>query len=261
MQGVRGGGLRWGSVLLLVAALVCAATAVVWGRVGGSGGGVGVPVAATPGAWGRASDPRVGTGVLVATTQVAWARPTDPRAGMDVPDLAVVIAPGAAAGPSVAVHYEDRDFARLERLTTGFDTVTERVPEAWQEGRFPPVVATVVWGLTGVGGWPQTHRAPGTDTVIERQDQLIVAEDGTPWIRTDPMVDVDDDDLRWHQASRPLVDQLTRSGVFPTSPVEPTGPSPWWWGAAGLAVGLTAAGAVWRFRVRDRGPRQELVEL
>lgn len=202
--------------------------------------------------------------LLLTAAPGAWARPTDPRAGMDVPDLAVVIAPGAAAGPSVALHYEDRNFARLERLTTGFDTVTERVPEDWQEGHFPPVVATVVWGLTGVGGWPETHRAPSTDTVIERQDQLIVAEDGTPWIRTDPMVDVNDDDLRWHQASRTLVDQLTRSGVFPTAPDAPDTRSPWWWTAAGLAVGLTAAGAVWRLRIRDRGPReprQELVEL
>ncbi|MGD6753994.1 hypothetical protein [Streptomyces sp. BH105] len=203
--------------------------------------------------------------LLFAAAPGAWARPTDPRAGMDVPDLAVVIAPGAAAGPSVALHDEDRNFARLERLTTGFDTVTERVPEDWQEGRFPPVVATVVWGLTGVAGWPQTHRAPGTDTVIERQDQLIVAEDGTPWIRTDPMVDVNDDDLRWHRASRPLVDQLTRSGVFPPPrPGEPTTRSPWWWAAAGLATGLTAAGTAWRLRTRDRGPReprQELVEL
>ncbi|MFI5657306.1 hypothetical protein [Streptomyces sp. NPDC051684] len=190
---------------------------------------------------------------------------------MDVPDLAVVIAPGAPAGPSVALHSEDRNFDRLERLTTGFDTVTERVPDDWQEGHFPPVVATIVWGLTGVAGWPQTHRAPGTDTAIERQDQLILAEDGTPWIRTDPMVDVNDDDLRWHHASRPLVDQLTRSGVFPTP--HPSGQrpdrNPVWWGLAGLSAGLAAATAVWWWlrsrgpRVpRDpRGPRQQLVDL
>ncbi|MFZ3568602.1 hypothetical protein ACOKM5_16740 [Streptomyces sp. BH097] len=224
MQYVRGGGLRWVRVLLVVVTLL---------------------LAAAPG---------------------AWARPTDPRSGMDVPDLAVVIAPGAAAGPSVSLDEEDRNFARLERLTTGFDTVTERVPEDWQEGRFPPVVATVVWGLTGVAGWPQTHRAPGTDTLIERQDQLIVAEDGTPWIRTDPMVDVNDDDLRWHQASRPLVDQLTRSGVFPTTeaPEERPTRNPWWWGLAGLSTGLAAAGAACWIRMRDRGPREprhELVDL
>ncbi|MER5442363.1 hypothetical protein [Streptomyces sp. NPDC002790] len=200
--------------------------------------------------------------LLWAGAGVAHARPPVPGSGTDVPDLAVVIAPGAAAGSSEALHYEDRNFARLERLTTEFDTVTERVPEAWQEGRFSPVVATVVWGLTGVAGWPETHRAPGTDTVIERQDQLIVAEDGTPWIRTDPMVDVNDDDLRWHHASRTLVDQLTRSGVFPASPREPATRSPWWWGAAGLSVGLTAAGTVWRIRNRvPREPRQELVDL
>ncbi|MEB8338648.1 hypothetical protein [Streptomyces endophyticus] len=203
--------------------------------------------------------------LLMAGAPLAHARPTHPGSGMDVPDLAVVIAPGAAAGPSVALHDEDRNFARLERLTTGFDTVTERVPQAWQEGHFPPVVATVVWGLTGVAGWPQTHRAPGTDTAIERQDQLIVAKDGTPWIRTDPMVDVNDDDLRWHHASPTLVDQLTRAGVFPTT--EPADRNPIWWALAGLAVGLAASALVWRIRVRPRipreprGPRQQLVDL
>ncbi|MFF3490976.1 hypothetical protein ACFYWS_06460 [Streptomyces sp. NPDC002795] len=204
--------------------------------------------------------------LLLTAAPLAHARPTHPGSGMDAPDLAVVIAPGAAAGPSVAVHYEDRNFARLELLTTGFDTVTERVPQSWQEGHFPPVVATVVWGLTGVAGWPQTHRAPGTDTAIERQDQLIIAEDGTPWIRTDPMVDVNDDDLRWHHASPTLVDQLTKAGVFPTTeaPAERPTQNPWWWGLAGLSVGLAAAGAVWRIRIRPRDPReprQQLVDL
>ncbi|MHC5259802.1 hypothetical protein ACYSUO_18140 [Streptomyces sp. UC4497] len=207
--------------------------------------------------------------LLVAGASSAHARPTQPGTGMDVPDLAVVIAPGAGAGASVTLRDEDRNFARLERLTTGFDTVTERVPEAWQEGRFPPVVATVIWGLTGVAGWPDTHSAPGTDTVIERQDQLIVAEDGTPWIRTDPTVDVTDDDLRWHRASRPLVDRLTRAGVFPTSAPSGERPTraPWWWGLAGLTVGLAAAALLWRVRIRPRSPRgrqeprQQLVDL
>ncbi|WP_425830375.1 hypothetical protein [Streptomyces fractus] len=206
--------------------------------------------------------------LLLAAAPAAQARPAQPG-GMDVPDLAVVIAPGAKAGPSVAVHYEDRNFTRLERLTTGFDTVTERVPEAWQEGHFPPVVATVVWGLTGVAGWPQTHRAPGTDTVIERQDQLIFAKDGTPWIRTDPQVDVNDDDLRWHHASPHLVDQLTGAGVFPPAPPPTTtSRAPVWWGLTGLAAGLAAAGAIWLIRVRGRGrergprePRQQLIDL
>ncbi|MFJ9178840.1 hypothetical protein [Streptomyces sp. NPDC102360] len=199
--------------------------------------------------------------LLWAGAGVAHARPTNPG-GMDVPDLALVIAGGT--GHTVTVRAEDRDFAGLERLTTDFDTVTERVPESWQEGRFPRVVATVVWGLTGVGGWPQTHRAPGGDTVVERQDQLFYAEDGTPWIRTDPAVDVNDDDLRWHRAPRALVDHLTRSGVFPTAPSEPTDRSPWWWGAAGLAVGLTTSATAWRLRARPRHPhepRQELVDL
>ncbi|MET8469889.1 hypothetical protein ABZY90_27700 [Streptomyces sp. NPDC006422] len=203
--------------------------------------------------------------LLLAAAPGARARPTNPG-GMDIPDLAVVIAPGAAAGPSVAVHDDDPEFAALERLTTGFDTVTERVPESWQEGHFPPVVATVVWGLTGVGGWPQTHRAPGTDTVIERQDQLIVADDGTPWIRTDPAVDVTDDDLRWHRASPKLVDRLTEAGLLPTPPPQDDdATTPWWWALAGLATGLTAAAALWHIRSRGprepREPRQELVDL
>ncbi|WP_327656308.1 hypothetical protein [Streptomyces sp. NBC_00483] len=234
MQYVRGGGLRWARVLLVVVALLVAA--------------------------------------LSAGASVAHARPTQPGTGMDVPDLAVVIAPGAGAGPSVALHNEDRNFARLERLTTGFDAVTERVPDAWQEGHFPPVAATVIWGLTGVAGWPETHSAPGTDTVIERQDQLIFAKDGTPWIRTDPMVDVNDDDLRWHHASPTLVDQLTRAGVFPTTdpPEEQPTRNPWWWGLAGVAVGLAAAALIWRIRIRPRDPRdprepreprQQLVDL
>lgn len=227
MRYVRGGGLRWARVLLLVVAL------------------------------------------LSAGASAAHARPTQPGTGMDVPDLAVVIAPGAGAGPSVTLHDDDRNFARLERLTTGFDTVTERVPEAWQDGDFPPVVATVIWGLTGVAGWPDTHSAPGTDTVIERQDQLIVAEDGTPWIRTDPMVDVNDDDLRWHRASPALVDHLTRAGVLPATKPSGERPTrdPWWWGLAGLATGAAAAALLWRIRIRPRGPRgpreprQQLVDL
>ncbi|WP_353944313.1 hypothetical protein ABII15_23780 [Streptomyces sp. HUAS MG91] len=197
----------------------------------------------------------------------AQARPVGPGSA-DVPDLAVVIAPGAADGPSVSLHYEDPDFARLEQLTAEFDAVTERVPSAWDDGRFPPVVATIVWGMTGVGGWPETRRAPGTDTAIERQDQLIVADDGTPWIRTDPMVDVNDDDLRWHRVSPALVAELRHAGVFPPERAAPG--VPLWdrllWALGGLVAGLAAAAVLWRFRERlpragrePRGPRQELV--
>ncbi|MFJ4711066.1 hypothetical protein [Streptomyces sp. NPDC088785] len=199
----------------------------------------------------------------------ARARPEGPG-GADRPDLAVVIAPGAAAGPSVSLDDADPDFARLERLTGEFAAVTERVPRAWDDGRFPPVEATIVWGTTGVGGWPKTRRAPGGDTAVDRQDQLVVADDGTPWIRTDPAIDVDDDDLRWHRASPGLVAELRRAGVFP--PVRagahagvPTADKVRW-GLGGLGAGLAAAAGVWWLRARlpragrePRGPRQQLV--
>ncbi|MEU6842919.1 hypothetical protein ABZ930_13740 [Streptomyces sp. NPDC046716] len=199
----------------------------------------------------------------------AHARPVGPGSA-DVPDLAVVIAPGAKAGPSVSLHYEDPNFDRLERLTAEFDAVTERVPDDWDDGRFPPVVATIVWGLTGVAGWPETQRAPGTDTAIERQDQLVIADDGTPWIRTDPMVDVNDDDLRWHRVSPELVAELRHAGVFPAAdagaqvgvPLREKG----LWALGGLVVGLAAAAAAWWLRERlpragrePREPRQQLV--
>ncbi|MEV5613547.1 hypothetical protein [Streptomyces sp. NPDC052225] len=196
----------------------------------------------------------------------ASARPVRPG-GLDAPDLAVVIVGGT--GRTVTLHDGDRDFARLERLTTDFATVTERVPEAWEEGRLPPVAGTVVWGLTGVGGWPQTRRAPGGDTAIERQDQVFYADDGTPWIRTDPAVDVDDDDIRWHRAARADVDVLTRHGMFsaeraaaPSSTEQQVR-----WGLLGAGAGAAVAGAaaLWHIRRRfprePREPRQELYEL
>ncbi|MFD8572009.1 hypothetical protein [Streptomyces sp. NPDC059639] len=200
----------------------------------------------------------------------AQARPEGPG-GADVPDLAVVIAPGAKAGPSVSLNDTDPNFARLEQLTAEFDAVTEPVPRAWDDGRFPHVVATIVWGITGVGGWPETRRAPGTDTAIERQDQLVVADDGTPWIRTDPMVDVNDDDLRWHHASPALVAELRHAGVFPAeTAADAHAGVPLWdkvrWALGGLVAGLALAWAVWRMRGRlprppgePREPRQQLV--
>ncbi|WP_338699711.1 hypothetical protein V2W30_24285 [Streptomyces sp. Q6] len=196
----------------------------------------------------------------------AAARPTRPG-GVDLPDLAVVIA--GSTGRTVSVHEGERDFARLERLTTDFDTVTEQVPEAWQEGDLPPVVGTVVWGLTGIGGWPETRRAPGGDTAIERQDQVFYARDGTPWIRTDPAVDVNDDDIRWHRAARADVDVLIRHGMFTAGRVaaRPTAEQKVRWALVGLGAGAAAAGAaaVWHVRRRfprePREPRQELYEL
>ncbi len=181
---------------------------------------------------------------------------------MDLPDLAVVIS-GAGAGRSVTIEPDDPDFTRLERFTTHFDTVTERVPQAWQEGRYPPVVGTVVWGLTGVGGWPQTHRAPGTDTAIERQDQIFLADDGTPWIRTDPAVDTVDDDFRWHHASRADFDRLAGSGLFAPGP-RPRSDHKVRWALIGAGAGFALALApTWlrRFRHPLREPHQQLVDV
>ena len=75
----------------------------------------------------------------------------------DSPDMALVIA--GDTGRTTTLHAEERDFGRLWRLLLPRYTGTERVPEAWTHGRFPEVRVTVIWGLTGVGGWPQTSRA------------------------------------------------------------------------------------------------------
>ncbi|CAM5271812.1 hypothetical protein STENM36S_02067 [Streptomyces tendae] len=72
----------------------------------------------------------------------------------------------------------------------------------------------MLWGLTGVGGWPQTERAPGGDVAMLRQDQLFLAEDGTPWVRTDPAPDVADDDIRWHRVPRDTYAWLADEGFF-----------------------------------------------
>ncbi len=158
-------------------------------------------------------------------------------------------------------------------------TGTERVPAAWVEGRHPPVRITVVWGLSGIGGWPETRRPPGGDVAIERQDQLVVAEDGTPWVRSDPAPEVEDDDIRWHRAPRSVFERLDRAGLLggPVSGAAPEadgcGPAgdAVWWAIPGLAVGFAAGvgGTVAIRRAAARsgagppreGPRQQLIDL
>lgn len=193
--------------------------------------------------------------------------------GQDVPDIAWVVAGGT--GRTTALRSGDRDFARLWQLLAPLYTGTERVPEAWTEGRFPGVRATVVWGLTGVGGWPQTHRAPGSDVAVERQDQVFLAADGTPWVRSDPSPEVDDDDIRWHRAPRTVFERLARGDLF-GSPDERAAARPGLadrarWAVPGLAAGLAlgAGGtllmrraAAWREGAGPpREPRQELIDL
>ncbi|MFE7892819.1 hypothetical protein [Streptomyces sp. NPDC057412] len=201
----------------------------------------------------------------------------------NVPDVAVVVA--GTGGRTTALHSGDRDFARLWQLFQPAYTGTERVPEAWVEGRHPPVRLTVLWGLTGVGGWPQTDRAPGGDVALRRQDQLFVAGDGTPWVRSDLAPDVEDDDIRWHRAPRSVLQRLERGrllggaegGPAETGAVagggEGSGPGAGdlGWAAAGLAVGVAAgavgAGLIRRAAARQGAgppreePRQELIDL
>ncbi|MGW1157306.1 hypothetical protein ACWD48_03500 [Streptomyces sp. NPDC002519] len=187
----------------------------------------------------------------------------------DIPDLALVVTNGT--GRTTTLRSGDRDFALLWQLTAPTETSTEPVPDAWAEGRYPRVRATVVWALTGIGGWPYTRRAPGGDVAVEREDQVFLAADGTAWVRSDPAPDVSDDDIRWHRAPRPVFDRLVRDGLLGQPvPAAGNGSSDGLrWGAAGLVAGLAlgvgGAYAVRRAAARRQGvprePRQELIEL
>jgi hypothetical protein len=196
------------------------------------------------------------------------------EAGIDRPDLAMVVTGGS--GRTKALRSGEPDFTRLWQLFQPMYTGTEQVSDAWEEGRYPPVRITVVWGLTGVGGWPQTSSAPGGDVAVERQDQLFLAGDGTPWVRTDPAPEQQDDDIRWHRAPRAVFDRLDRAGLLgggevegadgPGDPVEGA-----WWVLPGLALGFAAGAGGTRLIRRAaarpgagpprEGPRQELIDL
>ncbi|MEU1464822.1 hypothetical protein ABZ467_29820 [Streptomyces sp. NPDC005727] len=193
-------------------------------------------------------------------------------ADADPPDVVMIIPNGG--GTPRAVASGEPSFDRLRELLRPEYTGTRPVPRAWTRGRYPRVRVTVVWGLTGVGGWPQTSRAPGGDTAVERVDQLFLAGDGTPWVRTDPAPDVEDDDIRWHRAPRDLYDRLDRAGLLgaPVSAASDRSGSrsavPLWWAAAGgLAAGAAATFLACRAADRRRTgpprgePRQELIDL
>ncbi|MGW2566603.1 hypothetical protein [Streptomyces sp. NPDC001537] len=204
----------------------------------------------------------------------------------DLPDLAMIVAGGT--GRTTVLRSGEPAFARLRQLLRPTYAGTERVPDAWVEGRHPPVAFTVVWGLTGVGGWPQTTRPPGGDVAVERQDQLFVAADGTPWIRTDPAPAVQDDDIRWHRAPRSVFVQLEQAKVLSGLGDGAAGPGGSGtggdgaagqgaariglrWAVPGAALGLVvgAGGALLIRRAAARQgagppreePRQELIEL
>ncbi|NEA99829.1 hypothetical protein G3I78_12290 [Streptomyces sp. SID13726] len=196
--------------------------------------------------------------------------------GVDRPDLAMVVT--GVAGRTAAVRSGDPEFARLWELFQPMYLGTERVPDAWEEGRYPSVRVTVMWGLTGVGGWPQTNKAPGGDVAVERQDQLVLAQDGTPWVRTDPAPESEDDDIRWHRAPRAVFDRADRLGLLGADEERDgaaEGPAGLgrgaWWAVPGLAVGFAAGVGGTRLIRRAAArpgagppreePRQELIDL
>lgn len=214
-------------------------------------------------------------GVALTLPGVSPARAAVPTGSGDVPDIALVIEGGT--GRTTALHSGERDFTRLWELLAPTYTGTVRVPDAWVAGGFPPVRATVVWGLSGVGGWPQTDSPPGGDVAMERQDQLFLAADGTPWVRTDPSPDVVDDDIRWHRAPRAVFERLAGEGKLfgagggLAAVARPSAAERARWVVPGLAAGLLlgVGGTLLIRRAaarRDsagppREPRQELIDL
>ncbi|MGV9704500.1 hypothetical protein [Streptomyces sp. NPDC003483] len=223
----------------------------------------------------------LGAPVAPAAAPGAGARAAAPGAGAraDTPDLALVVAGGT--GHTTLLRAGDGDFTLLWRLLTPRFTGTERVPDAWAAGDYPAARATVIWGMTGIGGWPQTSRAPGGDVAVEREDQVFLARDGTPWVRSDPSPDVADDDIRWHRAPRSVFDRLVEPGgpfgpattAVPAAAAKAAGPAVRArWAVAGLAVGLLGGAAGTRVLIRraaarhevagpPREPRQELIDL
>ncbi|MFF0589495.1 hypothetical protein ACFYWD_26405 [Streptomyces sp. NPDC003781] len=215
---------------------------------------------------------RAGAGAALAA--VLWAgaagsAAADGAAPLVDPDVAVIVWTGT--GRTTSWHAGERDFDRLRSLLAPSHSGTEPVPEEWTRDRRPPVRFTVLWGLTGVGGWPQTQRAPGGDVAMLRQDQLFLAEDGTPWVRSDPAPDVADDDIRWHRVPRDTYAWLAEEGFFAQDGAadmrEGGGPDGVWWAAAGLGAGVAGTLLVRRAADRNRAgpprgePRQELIDL
>ncbi|MBT2674864.1 hypothetical protein J7E95_29450 [Streptomyces sp. ISL-14] len=203
-----------------------------------------------------------------------------PPQGRDVPDVAMVVAGGT--GRTTALRSGEPAFARLWQLLQPTYVGTERVSEEWVEGRHPPMRITVFWGLTGVGGWPQTNRPPGGDVAVRRLDQLFVTADGTPWVRSDLAPEVEDDDIRWHRAPRSVFERLdlaavlgeTEDGLAEAAAARdrpgPARGDPGW-AVAGLAVGF-ATGVGGTLLIRRAAarpgtgppreePRQELIDL
>ncbi|XES00762.1 hypothetical protein HEP87_60785 [Streptomyces sp. S1D4-11] len=111
---------------------------------------------------------------------------------------------------------------------------------------------------------------------MARQDQLFLAADGTPWVRTDPSPDVVDDDIRWHRAPRSLFERVVGRGrlieAAAGAPASKRGVGerarrvlPWL--GAGLLLGVGGTVLVRRAATRRDGagpprePRHELIDL
>ncbi|MET8133372.1 MULTISPECIES: hypothetical protein [unclassified Streptomyces] len=198
------------------------------------------------------------------------------HSSVDSPDVALTIA--GDTGRTTTLHNEDPDFGRLWRLLSPRYTGTEKAPDGWKDGHLPEPQATVIWGVTGAGDGTRTaHRTPDGDVTIERQDQVYLAVDGTPWVRSDLSPDSMNDKILWNPAPRSVFDELMKDGrLFGSgSAVSASGVAldPAFWAVPGLAAGVAlGAGAAWfisHAAVRARrenagpllGPRQELIEL
>ncbi|WP_244207305.1 hypothetical protein [Streptomyces swartbergensis] len=198
--------------------------------------------------------------------------------GRDAPDIALVV---NSEGGTTAMRSGESRFARLWQLLQPTYTGTEQVSGAWVKGGYPPVRITVVWGLTGTGSRPQTGGQAGGGMVLHQHDQLFLAKDGTPWVRSDPAPEVEDDDIRWHRAPRTIYRQMDRAGLLGEPVKRVAGVLPVsggttgdrsaadgsglaeggvWWAAGGLLLGLGGSHAIRRAAARREAgppPREE----
>jgi hypothetical protein len=240
--------------------------------VGALGAAAAAVVSAAPSAVAgpTASAPVVSPAVLESAERAAE------RSSGDSPDVALTIA--GDTGRATTLHNEDPDFGRLWRLLSPRYTGTEKAPDGWKDGHLPEPQATVIWGVTGPGDGTRTaHRTPDGDVTIERQDQVYLAVDGTPWVRSDLSPDSMNDEILWNPAPRSVFDELTKDGrLFGSGSAASAAEvevDPAFWAVPGLAAGVAlGAGAAWficNAAVRARrenagpllGPRQELIEV
>ncbi|GAA3134478.1 hypothetical protein GCM10017687_58450 [Streptomyces echinatus] len=91
----------------------------------------------------------------------------------------------AGAGRTEAWHAGQAAYDRLARSARPGVTDTER---CLVSGRGPVSTGAVhgAVGPDGVGGWARTRRGARRGRGDARQDQLFVAEDGTPWCADEP---------------------------------------------------------------------------